>query len=183
MKTFGERLKYAIKIRGRTQQTLEEMCGLWRGEVAYWVKRGYPNKIADFAKACKELDVSAEWVMTGEGVSPEMPKRELKGISKPLTREEILSNKSIKAKKEEAKELRKYETGLSEKSPFEGVNTVLKHNTTGRGEGSLYASSTLGAIEESMKEQHKSHDEIVSALARARGYFSTRHVFDEEEYD
>ena len=67
-----------MDIAGVTQQRLAELMGVKQEAVHHWLHRGSVPRSATLLKLCEFFNVTAEWLVTGEG-DPNKPKADSKG--------------------------------------------------------------------------------------------------------
>lgn len=60
---FGERLNYAIKIKGKTQADIIKKTGISKGALSSYIKGRYEPKHTNIYKLSRALDVSPAWLM------------------------------------------------------------------------------------------------------------------------
>jgi len=63
---FIERLEYLLKKNKITQAQLSDKIGLRRATISDWKKNGNYPSADDAVKIAKILDVSTDWLITGE---------------------------------------------------------------------------------------------------------------------
>jgi len=64
---FGKRLKNTVKNSPFTQKQLSEMLNLNQDTFSNYVKEVYYPKADTLLDLCNILDISVEWLLTGEG--------------------------------------------------------------------------------------------------------------------
>jgi transcriptional regulator with XRE-family HTH domain len=67
LKGFGKRLKESVKNSSYTQKQLAELLDLNQDTFSNYVKEVYYPKADTLLGLCKLLDVSIDWLLTGEG--------------------------------------------------------------------------------------------------------------------
>lgn len=67
LKGFGKRLKDTVKNSPFTQKQLSEMLNLNQDTFSNYVKEVYYPKADTLLDLCCILDISVEWLLTGEG--------------------------------------------------------------------------------------------------------------------
>lgn len=67
MKGFGKRLKESVKNSPYTQKQLSEILGINQDTFSNYVKEVYYPKADTLYELCNLIDVSPEWLLTGEG--------------------------------------------------------------------------------------------------------------------
>ena len=67
MKTYGERLQYALNKRGLTQSQLAEICDINRSNITNYIKNIYAPKSVLNEKIAAVLNVSPSWLFLGVG--------------------------------------------------------------------------------------------------------------------
>jgi len=77
MNTLGERLKYARKSKGYTQDTLANTIGVSRGVIFNIEKNKTEPQNIVINAICQTLGISREWLLTAEG-EPENYKRTIR---------------------------------------------------------------------------------------------------------
>ena len=77
MNTLGERLKYARKSKGYTQDTLANTIGVSRGVIFNIEKNKTKPQSIVINAICQTLSVSKEWLLTAEG-EPENYKKTIR---------------------------------------------------------------------------------------------------------
>jgi transcriptional regulator with XRE-family HTH domain len=72
MKTFAERLRHALDVRGKSQHALARLLGITQGEVSRLCggRRGAYVSYAKVVQIARALNVSAEWLGEGAGDPP-----------------------------------------------------------------------------------------------------------------
>lgn len=84
METLGERLNYARKNSGYTQNSLAESIGVSRGVIFNLEKNKTIPQTIVINAICQTLNVNSRWLLSGEG---EMRKRENTARSDKVLRE------------------------------------------------------------------------------------------------
>ena len=67
MNTIGERLKYARKIRGYTQQELEETSCVSRGVIRSIEGDRHSTQMVNYIACAKALGINVKWLLKGIG--------------------------------------------------------------------------------------------------------------------
>lgn len=67
MKTYGERLQYALNKSGLTQSQLAEICDINRSNITNYIKNIYAPKSVLNEKIAAVLNVSPSWLFLGVG--------------------------------------------------------------------------------------------------------------------
>lgn len=70
MNDIGDRIKYARELRGLSQEELAERSGVSQTSITD-VERGRSKMPRGLNKIAKALQVSVEWLMTGDGMAPD----------------------------------------------------------------------------------------------------------------
>jgi transcriptional regulator with XRE-family HTH domain len=70
MNTIGERIKYLRKLQGLTTEQLADVIGMKKGSVSSYENNRYDPSAKTIVSICKQFDVSADWLLTGEGRGP-----------------------------------------------------------------------------------------------------------------
>jgi transcriptional regulator with XRE-family HTH domain len=65
--SIGQRLSDALKAKKMSQNTLGEHMGVTRQTVNKWVKDQSDMPVKSLIKLCDILDISADWLLRGEG--------------------------------------------------------------------------------------------------------------------
>ncbi|NLI91229.1 MAG: helix-turn-helix transcriptional regulator [Peptococcaceae bacterium] len=67
LKGFGKRLKNSVKKSPYTQKQLSEMLSLNQDTFSNYVKEIYYPKADTLLELCTILDISVDWLLSGEG--------------------------------------------------------------------------------------------------------------------
>ncbi len=67
MNTLGERLNYARRKKGYTQNSLAESIGVSRGVIFNLEKNKTGPQVIVINAICQVLDIRKEWLLNGEG--------------------------------------------------------------------------------------------------------------------
>ena len=72
MDTLAERIKFARKKRGLTQNQLSELSGVEQSDLSK-LERGKSLKTTNLVSLAKALDCNPEWLDTGDGNIDRLP--------------------------------------------------------------------------------------------------------------
>jgi phage repressor protein C with HTH and peptisase S24 domain len=70
--TVGGRLRMVRQARGLTPGDLAEACEVSRQAISYWERAIWHPNAANLERAAKRLNVSIEWLRTGDGLTPDL---------------------------------------------------------------------------------------------------------------